>query len=169
MAALSPEYRRAWMAAHPVYGSWRSMLCLCGIKRGAHERDRKYYEGVGIYEDWLDYKTFESWAMCNGWKKGLILARRDKNMDFCPENCEWTTKEMNNGWRRNIMRYSDGRSIRDVLLDERLAVAKRLLSGTTAPLGEVARRSGFKSACRLSHFFIERLGVSPAAWRRQSI
>ncbi|MBR4258967.1 MAG: substrate-binding domain-containing protein [Kiritimatiellae bacterium] len=62
-----------------------------------------------------------------------------------------------------------GRSIRDVLLDERLAVAKRLLSGTTAPLGEVARRSGFKSACRLSHFFIERLGVSPAAWRRQSI
>ena len=62
-----------------------------------------------------------------------------------------------------------GRSIRDVLLEERLAVAKRLLSGTTAPLGEVARRSGFKSACRLSHFFIERLGVSPAAWRRQSI
>ena len=62
-----------------------------------------------------------------------------------------------------------GRSIRDVLLDERLAAAKRLLAGTTAPLGEVARRSGFKSACRLSHFFIERLGVSPAAWRRQSV
>ena len=115
MARLTPEYRRAWTAAHPVYGSWRSMLCLCGVTKGAHEKDRKCYDGVGICSDWLEYKSFEDWAMRSGWKKGLLLARRDKSGDYCPENCEWTTKEMNNGWRRNIMRYPDGRSIREVM------------------------------------------------------
>ena len=61
-----------------------------------------------------------------------------------------------------------GKSMRDAILEERLAVAKRLLRTTRAPLGEIARRSGFSSACRLSHFFIERLGLSPAAWRRDA-
>jgi LacI family transcriptional regulator len=59
-----------------------------------------------------------------------------------------------------------GKSIRDVILDERLSVAKRLLRTTHAPIDSVARRSGFESACRMSHFFSERLGMSPSAWRK---
>ena len=58
-----------------------------------------------------------------------------------------------------------GKSIRNVILDERLSIAKRLLKTTRQPIGSIARRSGFGSACRMSHFFIERLGMSPAAWR----
>ena len=59
-----------------------------------------------------------------------------------------------------------GKSIRDVILDERLSIAKRLLRTTRQPIESVARRSGFESACRMSHFFSERLGMSPSAWRK---
>ena len=62
-----------------------------------------------------------------------------------------------------------GRSIRDVILDERLSIAKRLLKTTGQPVESVARRSGFGSACRMSHFFTERLGTSPTAWRKAPI
>ena len=115
MSRLTSEYRRAWKAAHPVYGVWLGMRRNCGLIKGATPRQRSYYVGIAVCDEWLDYETFEEWALEDGWEKGKVLARIDKNKDFCPENCVWTSKAVNSGWRRNVRRDADGRSARDIL------------------------------------------------------
>ena len=58
-----------------------------------------------------------------------------------------------------------GRSVRDELLDVRLDAARKLMEGGSEPLARIAARCGFSSLCRFSHFFKERTGLAPAAWR----
>ena len=48
----------------------------------------------------------------------------------------------------------------------RVAAAKALLTGTDAPLAEVAARAGFGSAETLRRTFVHLLGVTPGAYRR---
>jgi len=57
-----------------------------------------------------------------------------------------------------------GRSIIDEILDARLALVKKMLGDTSDSVGQIAARTGFSSACRLSHFFKMRTGVSPREW-----
>ena len=62
-----------------------------------------------------------------------------------------------------------GKSVRDAILDRRLRQAKALLlRDPDAAVGDIAKAVGFSSACRFSHFFSERLGLSPGRWRRAS-
>ena len=58
-----------------------------------------------------------------------------------------------------------GRSIRDEILDTRLSYVKRLLKNTSDSLEAIAKKTGFSSGCRLSHFFKTETGLSPRAWR----
>jgi transcriptional regulator GlxA family with amidase domain len=48
----------------------------------------------------------------------------------------------------------------------RVAAAKALLTGTDAPLAEVAARAGFGSAETLRRTFMRTVGVTPGAYRR---
>ena len=61
-----------------------------------------------------------------------------------------------------------GKSVRDVILESRLEAAKSLLEKTDKPITRIAEECGLASACRLSHFFAERTGVSPHRWRAVS-
>lgn len=65
-------------------------------------------------------------------------------------------------------RTTHGKSIRDILLDTRLRAAQRMLSNSRKSLSHIAAESGFSSACRLSHFFTERLGCSPREWQERN-
>ena len=65
-------------------------------------------------------------------------------------------------------RTVNGRSMRDEILNVRLAAVERLLLTTNDQLGLIARKTGFASACRLSHFFKTRHGVAPEVWRRHA-
>ncbi len=56
-------------------------------------------------------------------------------------------------------------SVKEKILQLRLAEARRLLKGPPQRLDVVARRCGFNSANRLSHLFLERYGLSPRAFR----
>lgn len=62
-------------------------------------------------------------------------------------------------------RTTHGKSVRDVILESKLEAAKSLLKKTDKPITRIAEECGFSSACRLSHFFIERTGRSPREWR----
>lgn len=62
-------------------------------------------------------------------------------------------------------RQMNGKSIHETILDTRLALAKRKLAQTTAPLAQIASECGFGSANRLSHVFQERFGIYPSALR----
>lgn len=106
----------------PAYYSWIAMRRYCGLVRGATAYQLSLYEGVSVCPEWRLYAAFEEWAMSHGWFKGAHLTRKDKDGDFCPENCVWLDLERANGKRSCIRRLPDGRSARDILGDERLGL-----------------------------------------------
>jgi len=55
-----------------------------------------------------------------------------------------------------------------VLLARRIERARDLLRNTDSPIVEVALSSGFSSQSHLCNWFLRAVGVSPAAYRRQS-
>ena len=57
-----------------------------------NSRDFYWYgrKGIGIYQEWLDNpKSFEDWALNNGYANNLTIDRIDADKDYCPDNCRW--------------------------------------------------------------------------------
>ena len=53
------------------------------------------------------------------------------------------------------------------LIQQRIALAQRLLETTTASIDQVATDAGFGAAVTLRHHFQQALGISPAGYRQQ--
>jgi LacI family transcriptional regulator len=58
-----------------------------------------------------------------------------------------------------------GRSIRDDILEVRLAEARRLVTMTDLPLKIIAPRAGFRSIAYMTTVFRRHFGTTPAALR----
>lgn len=58
-----------------------------------------------------------------------------------------------------------GRGIAAELRRRRIGLAQELLGGTTLPVAEVARRTGFRDNAELTRAFRRELGVTPSRWR----
>jgi AraC-like DNA-binding protein len=63
---------------------------------------------------------------------------------------------------------STGLSPNSFVLHCRIAEAKRLLSGSSVPIGEIARRTGFNGPGQLSTRFRAMTGTTPSAYRQLS-
>lgn len=100
---------------NPLYILWINIRRWCGITGSAELTHRKYYSGVKVCDDWLDYNKFERWCICAGYERGLNLVRKDKGGDYCPENCVFVKRSVANGMRRCVRRMRDGRSARDII------------------------------------------------------
>jgi AraC family transcriptional regulator len=61
-----------------------------------------------------------------------------------------------------------GQSPHQYVLAPRIERARELLRNTSMPVVDVAMALGFSSQSHLSHWFLPQVGVSPAAYRRQS-
>jgi LacI family transcriptional regulator len=60
-----------------------------------------------------------------------------------------------------------GCSIKETILETQLAEVKCRLVSSSDSLVQIAAKTGFSSACHLSHFFKKRCGISPHIWRNQ--
>lgn len=74
-----------------IFSVWTFMLERCyNPKHDAY----KYYgaKGVTVCDDWReDFMTFHDWALANGYQDDLTLDRIDPCGNYCPDNCRWTT------------------------------------------------------------------------------
>lgn len=60
------------------------------------EHDEYKAKGITICNEWLDYQVFSNWAKDNGYieDKGLSIDREDNTKGYFPENCRWTTSDI---------------------------------------------------------------------------
>ena len=67
-------------------------------KRCLNETDARYHQyggrGVKVCDQWLEsFENFAEWALSHGYAEHLTLERIDVNGDYCPDNCEWITRQ----------------------------------------------------------------------------
>lgn len=80
---------------------FRGMIRRCYVPEDTAYR---FYGGKGIKvcQEWIDNpKSFEEWALDNGYKYNLTIDRRKSELDYCPENCSWVTRETNSRFKSN--------------------------------------------------------------------
>lgn len=118
---------RTMKADHPkLYGVYRTMINRC---YRTNATSFEIYGGRGIRVDdvWLkSFENFCTWALHNGYKKGLTLDRINVNKNYGPDNC------------RFVDRKTQGRNRRCTKL--------LTLNGETLPLTEWAEKAGIKAS-----------------------
>ena len=90
-----------------LFHTWNNMRQRCS---NSNRPDYRWYGGkrVKVCPEWSEnFKSFYDWACENGWESGLTLDRIDPNGDYCPENCRWTTWQVqqNNTTRNHMVEY----------------------------------------------------------------
>lgn len=61
-------------------------------------KDYRWYggKGISICKEWLNSpKSFEEWAIDNGYADNLTIDRIDVDKDYAPDNCRWISQEEN--------------------------------------------------------------------------
>ena len=90
-----------------LYNTWSKLK-----DRVFNLKSKDYYNyggrGITICEEWKnDFKSFYDWAMLNGYSDELSIDRIDNDGNYCPENCRWTTRTVQN---RNQRKRRDNTS-----------------------------------------------------------
>lgn len=98
---------------HPLYNVWIGIRQRCEVAT-RHEYPRYGALGITMCEGWRsDVSLFVSWALDNGWEKGLHIDRINGNSGYSPENCRVVTARQNDRNRKsNKLTYSDADQIR---------------------------------------------------------
>lgn len=95
-----------------LYSIWCSMKRRCYNKNsGAY---KNYGErGIRVCKQWInDFRTFEKWALKNGYNDDLTIDRIDNNGNYEPSNCRWITRaEQNRNKRNNVYITYNGNKI----------------------------------------------------------
>ena len=88
------------LAQHKLYNTWNMMKSRCYTPKN---KAYKHYGGRGIKvcDRWLDINNFIE-DMYPTWKEGLSLDRIDVDGNYEPDNCRWTTNEVQNRNTRDI-------------------------------------------------------------------
>ncbi len=77
------------MTETPLYRVYRGILRRCYNHR---QESYQYYgaKGIRMCDAWRSgFEPFRDWALTNGYRKGLLIDRKDVCGDYCPENCRW--------------------------------------------------------------------------------
>ena len=59
-------------------------------------------KNIKICKEWSDFKTFEKWALDNGYDDTLSIDRKDNDGDYEPSNCRWTNSYVQSANTRKL-------------------------------------------------------------------
>jgi hypothetical protein len=84
------------MEGTSLYKVWASMKGRCVSKTRKGYSDR----GIVVCDEWQEFIPFMEWAMSHGYKKPLQIDRINNDGNYCPENCRFVTRKVNQNNRR---------------------------------------------------------------------
>lgn len=98
------DERPDWRKTHGMYNSrlnriWRAMKQRCGNPKHS---GYKWYgaRGIAVCENWMSFEGFYA-DMGESYFDGATIDRRDPNVGYCKDNCEWVTSEYQQSHKRN--------------------------------------------------------------------
>jgi hypothetical protein len=74
-----------------LYDVWANMKQRCNPS-SASPRNKKWYRGITVCDEWKSFEGFRSWARAHGYKEGLSLDRLNSAGNYKPSNCQWLTR-----------------------------------------------------------------------------
>lgn len=78
----------------PLYRVWKNMRRRCDWPK--HEKWHRYGgRGISVVPEWHVFKTFQVWALANGWRPDLQIDRIDNDGPYAPTNCRFVTAKEN--------------------------------------------------------------------------
>lgn len=87
------------------------------MKQRCYNPNKKEYKnyggrGIKICDEWKeDFMNFYNWAMANGYDDTLTIDRIDVNGNYCPENCKWISKTLQNKNTRYTSKIKDAEGV----------------------------------------------------------
>lgn len=86
---------------HILFSKWEHMKDRC-----YNPKDKRYKNyggrGIKICDEWLNsFESFYEWSLENGYQDGLSIDRIDVNGNYEPNNCRWTTWDVQCNNRTN--------------------------------------------------------------------
>lgn len=106
-----------------IYRVWRGMISRC---YGNDIKYEKRYKGrIFVCDRWKE--SFQNFYddMSPSYKEGLSLDRVDNNGNYCPENCRWTTAEVQANNKSNNILYAIGDDSYSISQLERISGTNR--------------------------------------------
>ena len=94
--SINPKmYDGKSMSNSRLYNIWQGMKQRCYNKKNSH-----YYlyggRGITVCDEWKNNsKAFIDWALSHGYADNLEIDRKDNDLGYCPENCQWITRSEN--------------------------------------------------------------------------
>jgi len=86
--------RKHGMSKTLLYALWSHIRQRCSNPNVINYH-RYGGRGISVCKEWNDFNVFMSWALANGYEKGLEIDRINNDGNYEPENCRFVTKNIN--------------------------------------------------------------------------